>query len=56
MATLAGEAVAFRSPALLFYTAVARALFHLAVVFVEEPGLRRRFAAEYDAYVRDVPR
>lgn len=56
VAILLGEGVAFRSPALLLYTAVAWALWHLAVVFVEEPGLRRRFGADYEAYVLDVPR
>lgn len=30
--------------------------FHLAVVYVEEPGLRGRFGASYDAYCGRVPR
>ncbi|MES2523024.1 MAG: isoprenylcysteine carboxylmethyltransferase family protein [Gemmatimonadota bacterium] len=32
------------------------AYFHLAVVRVEEPELRRRFGASYDAYCARVPR
>jgi len=53
---LLGEALAFRSPALLVYAVVAWVAWHLAVVFVEEPGLRRRFGPEYEAYARRVPR
>jgi len=30
--------------------------FHVAVVMVEEPELRRRFGAEYDTYCQRVPR
>jgi len=30
--------------------------FHLAIVRVEEPALRRLFGANYDAYCRRVPR
>lgn len=55
-AILLGEALAFRSPALLAYAVLGWFLFHLAVVFVEEPGLRRRFGKDYEAYVRSVPR
>jgi protein-S-isoprenylcysteine O-methyltransferase Ste14 len=29
---------------------------HLAVVYVEEPELRKRFGASYEAYCRSVPR
>lgn len=32
------------------------AYFHLAVIRVEEPGLRRRFGASYDEYCARVPR
>jgi len=53
---LLGEALAFRSPALLIWAVVMALLWHLAVVFVEEPGLRRRFGPDYQSYVRRVPR
>jgi protein-S-isoprenylcysteine O-methyltransferase Ste14 len=53
---LLGEALAFRSPALLAYGAVVWLSWHLAVVFVEEPSLRRRFGPDYEDYVRRVPR
>jgi len=32
------------------------AVFHVGVVVVEEPGLGRRFGADYDDYCRRVPR
>ena len=49
-------ALAFRSVAVLEYgTAVALA-FHLFVVLVEEPLLRRRFGAAYEFYCRAVSR
>lgn len=37
----------------VFWTAV---VFHLMVVFYEEPALRRQFGASYDEYRREVPR
>ena len=43
--------------ALLFVYAVAMMIFiHCAVVFIEEPELKKRFGAEYDAYLKQVPR
>jgi protein-S-isoprenylcysteine O-methyltransferase Ste14 len=36
--------------------AVLLLYFHLAVVFVEEPDLRRRFGAPYEQYCKQVPR
>jgi protein-S-isoprenylcysteine O-methyltransferase Ste14 len=50
------EALAFRSAALVAYAAVFLALAHAFVVGVEEPSLRRRFGAAYEAYCREVPR
>ena len=55
-AILLGETLAFGSPGLLGWSVAMAALWHLAVVFVEEPGLRRRFGADYDAYAGRVPR
>jgi len=53
---LLGESLAFRSPGLLVWSVAMAVLWHLAVVFVEEPGLRRRFGPDYEAYTKRVPR
>ena len=54
--TLFGEAIAFGSTPILIYAAVSFLLIHLFIVLVEEPGLKRRFGASYEAYCRSVPR
>jgi hypothetical protein len=41
---------------LLVYAALFALAAHLVIVWREEPDLRGRFGAEYDAYVRLVPR
>ncbi len=56
LAILAGEAVFFRSTALLVWTALTAIGFHLAVVLYEEPGLRARFGVDYERYLAVVPR
>lgn len=48
--------VAFRSVAVLEYGVTVALAFHLFVVFVEEPLLRRRFGAAYESYCHAVPR
>jgi protein-S-isoprenylcysteine O-methyltransferase Ste14 len=53
---MAGEALAYRSLALAAYTAGFWLAAHLYVVGVEEPGLRRRFGAVYEAYCRETGR
>jgi protein-S-isoprenylcysteine O-methyltransferase Ste14 len=50
------QAALFRSPALAVYTPLLWLGFHLFVVFVEEPGLRKRFDTAYEEYCRKVPR
>ncbi len=55
-AILLGESLAIGSPGLLVWAVAMAALWHLAVVFVEEPGLRRRFGPDYEAYTGRVPR
>jgi protein-S-isoprenylcysteine O-methyltransferase Ste14 len=53
---LAGEALAFRSwgvAVLLVVFATANAIY---MPLSEEPGLRRRFGDDYDAYREQVPR
>jgi protein-S-isoprenylcysteine O-methyltransferase Ste14 len=42
--------------AILLFTVVMFLLFHLYVVFVEEPGLQARFGKSYFAYKRSVNR
>jgi protein-S-isoprenylcysteine O-methyltransferase Ste14 len=51
-----GEALLFRSAALLLYAAALWLTFHLFVLLYEEPHLRGRFGPPYDEYVRSVPR
>jgi len=53
-----GLSVLYRSwqPPALARTALLFTLAHLAVVFLEEPAIRKRFGAAYDDYCRRVPR
>lgn len=54
--TLAGAALAYRSGPLAVVTALTAAALHAWVVGREEPRLRARFGAAYEAYLRHVPR
>ena len=42
--------------ALLAHAAMTLAFFEAWILFVEEPGLRRRFGPAYESYTREVPR
>jgi len=53
---LLGELLLAPSRDFLLYGAIVFALFNLAVIFYEEPSLRRRFGASYQRYLREVPR
>ena len=53
---IAGQALLFGSPPLLWYAAGLAVGFHLFVVFYEEPALHRCYGAEYETYCRAVPR
>jgi protein-S-isoprenylcysteine O-methyltransferase Ste14 len=53
---LTGESVLFRSMALLAVAAGAALIFHLFVVFYEEPKLRRTFGSSYEEYSSRVHR
>jgi protein-S-isoprenylcysteine O-methyltransferase Ste14 len=53
---LLGEGLVLGSVAILTELAVFAAVNGLYMPLVEEPGLRRRFGAEYEAYARAVPR
>jgi protein-S-isoprenylcysteine O-methyltransferase Ste14 len=56
LCVLLGEALLFASPALLGWFGVVLAVNALYFPLVEEPGLRRRFGADYEAYRAAVPR
>jgi protein-S-isoprenylcysteine O-methyltransferase Ste14 len=51
-----GEALLTRSSALLVYWMIFFGAANLFVIAYEEPFLRRRFGASYDAYTRQVGR
>ncbi len=56
LVALAGAAVLMRSAGLALYTALFFLVAQGFLVFVEEPGLRARFGADYDAYCRRAGR
>jgi protein-S-isoprenylcysteine O-methyltransferase Ste14 len=53
---LAGEATLLGSKALALWFAAVVLVNAIYIPLVEEPGLRRRFGAEFDAYAASVPR
>ncbi len=56
LGVMLGEALAFRSVALAEIGCVFFAFAALFVIVYEEPVLRHKFGAEYEAYCRRVPR
>jgi protein-S-isoprenylcysteine O-methyltransferase Ste14 len=56
MMMLAGEALFTGSRALAIWAAIFLAFNHVYFLFVEEPGLVKRFGAEYLTYTSAVPR
>jgi protein-S-isoprenylcysteine O-methyltransferase Ste14 len=56
LAVLLGEAALTASPPLLLWFAAVFAVNAVYFPLVEEPGLRRRFGADYDAYKANVRR
>ena len=56
LCVLLGEALLFGSLALLVWFAFVFAVNAVYFPLVEEPGLRRRFGADYEAYRAAVPR
>jgi protein-S-isoprenylcysteine O-methyltransferase Ste14 len=56
LCVLLGEAALFGSAGILALAAAFLAVNAVWFPIVEEPALRRRFGAEYDAYSRNVPR
>jgi len=53
---LFGEFLFFGYVILLLYAVVTFIGFHAAIVWIEEPILRRRFGKEYLEFMRNVPR
>jgi len=53
---LTGEAIFFHSNNLWIYALFIFSMFHLFVLLVEEPRLRRDFGEEYDRYCQKVGR
>ena len=51
-----GEALFFRSLALLGYTLIWFAIVHTVILVYEEPNLRRKFGHSYDGYAASVGR
>jgi protein-S-isoprenylcysteine O-methyltransferase Ste14 len=51
-----GEAVFLANRHIAEYGAIAWVIMHLFVLFYEEPTLRRRYGADYDAFCRRVGR
>jgi protein-S-isoprenylcysteine O-methyltransferase Ste14 len=56
LAVLIGEAALFGSPGLLIWCALFLGVNWVYFILHEEPGLERRFGAEYRAYRHNVPR
>ena len=56
LSVVIGEAILYRSFLLAGYAVLIGVMFHLFVVFVEEPSLRRQFGESYETYLRTVPR
>lgn len=53
---LIGEVVLFQSALILIYAAIVFSVFHLWILFYEEPTLRRKFGESYEKYCRNVSR
>jgi len=51
-----GEALWLRSPSLGVYALLLTVLINLYVVYIEEPGLEKRFGEDYRAYRAATPR
>lgn len=56
IATFCGFGLYTRSLAVLAFAAAWFLMIHAVVLFIEEPGLRRRFGGTYAEYCRRVPR
>jgi len=55
LAAIIGQGMVLGRPVLFGYAACVAAAFAAFVRFYEEPTLTRRYGAQYQAYLRDVP-
>lgn len=53
---LVGEAIFFESGLILIYASLVFSVFHLWIIFYEEPTLRRKFGESYERYCSKVSR
>lgn len=53
---LTGEVILFGSISILIYAAIVFTVFHLWIIFYEEPTLKRKFGASYERYCMKVSR
>lgn len=53
---LLGESLVFESFTLLTYAFLVGLMFHLLVVYYEEPTLKKKFGARYEEYCQAAPR
>lgn len=56
LAVIWGSALFFGELGIAVYALLATVAGHVAITRIEEPELRERFGAEYEAYSRSVPR
>jgi protein-S-isoprenylcysteine O-methyltransferase Ste14 len=56
LTAILGWALLYQDPNVIVYAACIGIIFHLFVVFYEEPHLRRKFGVEYDHYCSKVGR
>jgi protein-S-isoprenylcysteine O-methyltransferase Ste14 len=56
VAVILGEALLLGSRPVLVWALIFMAVNLVYLPLIEEPGLRRRFGAEYEEYARNVPR
>jgi len=53
---LISEAIFFKSTLLLIYALIVWVMFHLFVVFYEEPTLKKKFGSSYETYIDSASR
>lgn len=51
-----GQSILLESKSILIYTGILAVLFHLVVVFLEEPHLKKKYGEEYERYLKNTPR
>jgi len=51
-----GQAIFFESRAILIYAGLLSVFFHLVVILLEEPHLKKKHGQEYVDYINQVPR